>query len=68
MNFPSELASDLSIDCLNLDISPDFPAIDCYLPDNSQKYEDYSEDSPQYSLQMSICGRRQMQDRVNKHF
>lgn len=64
MNFPSEFTSDFSCDSLNLDICPDFPSIDFYIPDNSQKYEDFSEDSPIYSLQMNICGRRQMQDRV----
>ena len=30
----------------------------------TQKFEDYSENTQQYSLYMNICGRRQMQDRV----
>jgi len=60
LNFSSDSSESLTLDFSFLDQTPS----DSFSNLPISKYEDFSENSPCYSLSMNICGRRQMQDRV----
>ena len=60
LNFQADSTTSLTLDFSFLDQTPS----DSFPSPPTCQYEDFSENTPFYSLSMNICGRRQMQDRV----